>query len=266
MVQEYIPNPLLIDGRKFDLRLYVCVTSVEPLIAYLFDDGLGRFATHLYQRPSNANKAQKTVHLTNYSVNKTDGESIEEYKWSFQDILAYLEQNFKGTPVRMWEGVYSQNNASRNERSVSRPGAPRSSLPPKYKRQNVEVEQRADPVIPDPGQEQMSVRDIALENIKHVIRMTLIACEPTFVAQTALCRCGGFPRKQFGFYGFDLMFLDDLSVKLIEVNVNPSTATENDIDKRIKFWMLRDMLHLVGIPAMTSGTGVVVPALSGDPG
>lgn len=108
VVQEYIPNPLLIDGRKFDLRLYVCVTSVEPLIAYLFDDGLGRFATHAYQRPSNANKAQKTVHLTNYSVNKTDGESIEEYKWSFQEILAYLDQHFTGTPVRMWEGVRRQ--------------------------------------------------------------------------------------------------------------------------------------------------------------
>ena len=60
------------------------------------------------------------------------------------------------------------------------------------------------------------------------------------------------------------MFLDDLSVKLIEVNVNPSTATENDIDKRIKFWMLRDMLHLVGIPAAISGTSVVVPSLSGN--
>lgn len=105
VVQEYIPNPLLIDGRKFDLRLYVCVTSVEPLIAYLFEDGLGRFATHKYQKPSNSNKALKTVHLTNYSVNKTDGESIEEYKWSFQEILAYLDENFHGTPMKMWTDV-----------------------------------------------------------------------------------------------------------------------------------------------------------------
>ena len=37
------------------------------------------------------------------------------------------------------------------------------------------------------------------------------------------------------------MFLDDLSLKLIEVNVNPSTATESDIDEVVKFNMLRDL-------------------------
>lgn len=66
----YIDNPLLIDGFKFDLRVYVAVTSINPLRIYMYDDGLCRFATHKYQAHSTNSKAAKFTHLTNYSLNK----------------------------------------------------------------------------------------------------------------------------------------------------------------------------------------------------
>lgn len=45
VVSEYIHNPLLINGFKFDLRIYVFVTSFDPLRVFVFDDGLVRFTT-----------------------------------------------------------------------------------------------------------------------------------------------------------------------------------------------------------------------------
>lgn len=67
VVQRYIPNPLLISGYKFDIRCYVLVRSFDPLVVYLYEDGLARFATSQYDISSLTNIFS---HLTNTSINK----------------------------------------------------------------------------------------------------------------------------------------------------------------------------------------------------
>jgi hypothetical protein len=104
IVSKYIQNPLTIDGLKFDLRLYVVITSVHPLRIYLFDEGLTRFASEKYCSPENDDELKghnKFVHLTNYSINKSnktgvrvdtnvnDGETSEN-KWSLMALKKCL--------------------------------------------------------------------------------------------------------------------------------------------------------------------------------
>lgn len=45
IVQRYLDKPLLVDGLKFDLRVYVIAVGFNPVTAYICDEGLARFCT-----------------------------------------------------------------------------------------------------------------------------------------------------------------------------------------------------------------------------
>ncbi|KAL9950619.1 hypothetical protein ACROYT_G043142 [Oculina patagonica] len=70
VIQEYIDRPFLLEGFKFDLRVYVLVTSCDPLRIFLYHDGLVRMGTEVYESPSDENLDELFMHLTNYSINK----------------------------------------------------------------------------------------------------------------------------------------------------------------------------------------------------
>ena len=69
-------KPYLIDGLKFDIRIYVLISSVDPLTIYLYEEGLGRFATETYQAPTRENMEDVCMHLTNYAINKDNPKFI----------------------------------------------------------------------------------------------------------------------------------------------------------------------------------------------
>jgi tubulin polyglutamylase TTLL4 len=69
LISEYVAEPHLINGLKYDLRVYVVVTSYSPLRIYLFEEGLTRFATEKYTN-NLSQLTKRYVHLTNYAINK----------------------------------------------------------------------------------------------------------------------------------------------------------------------------------------------------
>uniref|UniRef100_A0A2I2ZY56 Tubulin tyrosine ligase like 4 n=1 Tax=Gorilla gorilla gorilla TaxID=9595 RepID=A0A2I2ZY56_GORGO len=111
LVQRYLHKPYLISGSKFDLRIYVYVTSYDPLRIYLFSDGLVRFASCKYS-PSMKSLGNKFMHLTNYSVNKKNAEyqanademACQGHKWALKALWNYLSQKGVSSDA-IWEKI-----------------------------------------------------------------------------------------------------------------------------------------------------------------
>lgn len=95
VVQHYVDPPLLLDGFKFDLRLYVLILSVDPLKVHVYNDGLVRLCTTPYKSPDTSKSmSDRNAHLTNYSLNKKSKNFVkgpDGSKRSLKDTFAALK-------------------------------------------------------------------------------------------------------------------------------------------------------------------------------
>lgn len=94
-MQKYVNNPFLVGGKKFDLRIYVLVTSYSPLTVYLYRTGFARFTHHRYS--DNAEDIQNShMHLTNVAIQKTSNlyNSSIGGKWDLRMLKLYLTTKY----------------------------------------------------------------------------------------------------------------------------------------------------------------------------
>ncbi|KAF4669451.1 hypothetical protein FOL46_001449 [Perkinsus olseni] len=91
VISRYIADPYLIQGYKFDLRVYVLVTGFDPLRVYLYREGLTRLACSPFTVKTTEDLQNKYKHLTNYSICKNSNDYVENsdaradnfgHKWS----------------------------------------------------------------------------------------------------------------------------------------------------------------------------------------
>nr|CAB3267353.1 probable tubulin polyglutamylase TTLL1 [Phallusia mammillata] len=106
VVQRYISNPYLISGYKFDLRIYVCVPSFQPLTIYMYQEGIARFSTDKFDLNQLNNVFS---HLTNTSINKygpaysTDKERVGPgCKWTLSQLRSFLRQSGDIDETLLW--------------------------------------------------------------------------------------------------------------------------------------------------------------------
>ena len=99
VIQKYVDRPLCPGGYKLDLRVYVLVTSFAPLRAYIYRDGLARFATEKYDSDME-DLGNLFSHLTNASINKFSATYADDKdvigpgsKWTFGQLRGWFEKH-----------------------------------------------------------------------------------------------------------------------------------------------------------------------------
>ena len=99
IISKYLRNPHLIKGKKYDLRLYVLVTGLNPLRIYLNREGLVRIATNEYSLEKDSVE-NYYIHLTNTAINKNSEnyaypKNINDEnanKWNLQTYRKFLKE------------------------------------------------------------------------------------------------------------------------------------------------------------------------------
>uniref|UniRef100_A0A8D0VDA6 Tubulin--tyrosine ligase-like protein 10 n=1 Tax=Sus scrofa TaxID=9823 RepID=A0A8D0VDA6_PIG len=102
IVQRYIQNPLLLDGKKFDVRSYLLIACAVPCMVF-FGHGYARLTLSLYD----AHSSDLGGHLTNQFMQKKSPLYVlfkEDTVWSMEHLNRYINDKFcktRGLP-RDW--------------------------------------------------------------------------------------------------------------------------------------------------------------------
>jgi len=224
VVQEYI-KPLLLEGYKFDLRLYALLklggagsSGGEEVEVHVCREGLARLCTEPYKPPDARNMHHMRGHLTNYAVNK------ESEKFAHA-AGAGKEPGNSGS-------VFELGDESASKRSIS-----------------TTMTQLAREAGLDPG--------ALWESLDACCLQSLVASLPQIrdASQTLAAEGEGGDVELYG-NGFQLFGIDVIldargRPHLLEMNTNPSMAVTNDdgepmpLDAAVKQIVVEGALGLV---------------------
>ena len=216
VAQRYIARPLLIDGYKFDLRIYVLVTSCDPLRIYIYRDGLARFCTEKYC--NGFPWAREEEEKEKDKVEKTADEGGQKSKWVYSH-LTNTSLN-KANKERFKHSADDEDASVGNKRKVS-------SVFELLKSEGRDV-------------------DKLWQEIEDVVVKTFVSAQPLLAHHHRLDR----PQDKFGDRCFEILGVDilvDSNMKpwLLELNHSPSFHCEGLVDDKIKRPMIAESLRII---------------------
>lgn len=210
VAQRYLHKPYLIDKLKFDLRIYVLLTGINPLRAFIYKEGLARFATEEYNSPLGSNLNNLCMHLTNYAINKDSDQFIFNedpskdnvgHKRGLRPIFKHIDDNY---------------NSKSNEEGEAPAGVKSGAQ--------------------------------VWQEIKEVIVKTLITGQPHIAhlyrsskpedVENSMC---------FQILGFDIFIDSKCKPWLLEVNQSPSFTTDTPLDFNIKKALISDTVQMLNL-------------------
>lgn len=104
IVTKYISNPLLIEGKKFDLRIYTLVTGYNQMKIYLYNEYFARLATENYDlNLNNTNNIFKL--LTNIHVGIKNKKRKNDIVMSMEETEKYIEEIYHINFSKIWEDI-----------------------------------------------------------------------------------------------------------------------------------------------------------------
>lgn len=92
IAQRYIKNPLLLEGRKSEIRIYWLIASLDPLLVLIFKEGTVRLNSLPFKLDDFENQL---IHVTNVfqQEHHPDFDPNVVLKWSFADLDSYVTKD-----------------------------------------------------------------------------------------------------------------------------------------------------------------------------
>ena len=106
-------NPYLIDGLKFNVKVYALVYGVDPLRIYIYREGIANFASEPYEKPDKENLESYGIHFTNQEecLKKTASsvfKHIEEYELELGRTASEIWQDIDEICVKTLISAHSK--------------------------------------------------------------------------------------------------------------------------------------------------------------